>query len=671
MAGRLWLLTVALLGGWASGLPVFAVFVGAYVLAWATRTYLLHAGGKAARPWVAGLALLAAAAGASTAAPTIFETEQLSGITGVFLDRWRLQRLPILAPAVVASDRPQRFYVWAPDANHAALSFGERKIAADAVGAGLFVVDYDPRRDGPPTSIADVTIDGETHQRMFEVYTSSPHPRWACHGHDGVAVVSEESDEIVRVDRSGITKLETADGPTDCAVLADGRLAITHRYANHVRIGDVDVDVGAGQVRVDAVGDRLSVLIERPPTLVEVSTSSATVLRRRSLPHPPDWIAHDHEGRAIVSSREKHRIWRVGEPNAPIRFGRPPITMATSPSGRRLFIALTDYRPDGDPGANHAIEEQIVVVDLERWRIEKRLPTAALGATPTGLFAPAEDRVYVAFAGDDRVASLGLDGTSAVWPATVVAPHGIAPLGDHLVVTSPVEGAIVVLDDGRSIARHTLAPPMDADPVRRGERAFYEATKSGLSCATCHLHGGSDFALHDIGHDKPRPTLDIRGIAKTSPYLRGASYATLDALHDFGVGVLGGWTREVPDRADLLASYVEHQPRIATPRVPAASLRTGFEVFVRAGCAACHQPGAFTDLSQVPSTALFPERDAATALDTPSLIDVGVTAPYLHDGRAPSIRAVLIDHNQSGRHGAADQLSSDELEALVAFVEAL
>ena len=57
-----------------------------------------------------------------------------------------------------------------------------------------------------------------------------------------------------------------------------------------------------------------------------------------------------------------------------------------------------------------------------------------------------------------------------------------------------------------------------------------------------------------------------------------------------------------------------------------------------------------------------------TAFDTPSLRELGLTAPYLHDGRAPALRDVLTTFNPTDRHGQTSGLSVDELTALEAFL---
>jgi cytochrome c peroxidase len=58
-------------------------------------------------------------------------------------------------------------------------------------------------------------------------------------------------------------------------------------------------------------------------------------------------------------------------------------------------------------------------------------------------------------------------------------------------------------------------------------------------------------------------------------------------------------------------------------------------------------------------------------LDPPTLLDLWATAPYLHDGSAPTLRAVLVDRNDAAQHGDLSALSDADLDDLVAFLLSL
>jgi cytochrome c peroxidase len=65
------------------------------------------------------------------------------------------------------------------------------------------------------------------------------------------------------------------------------------------------------------------------------------------------------------------------------------------------------------------------------------------------------------------------------------------------------------------------------------------------------------------------------------------------------------------------------------------------------------------------------ERDDNRGYDTPTLIEVWRTAPYLHDGRAVTIKEVLTRFNKDDRHGRTSNLTDKQIEDLAAFVLSL
>ena len=57
--------------------------------------------------------------------------------------------------------------------------------------------------------------------------------------------------------------------------------------------------------------------------------------------------------------------------------------------------------------------------------------------------------------------------------------------------------------------------------------------------------------------------------------------------------------------------------------------------------------------------------------DTPTLIEIWRTAPYLHDGSAVTVREVLVEHNPADRHGKTSHLSPIDLDDLMAYLLSL
>jgi YVTN family beta-propeller protein len=222
--------------------------------------------------------------------------------------------------------------------------------------------------------------------------------------------------------------------------------------------------------------------------------------------------------------------------------------------------------------------------------------------------------------------------------------------------------------------------------VLTGKRLFYDARDtrlsrdSYLSCATCHNDGGHDGRTWDLTSlgEGLRNTISLRGRAGAQGRLHWS--ANFDEVQDFegqiralsqGTGLmtdaayntgtrnqpLGNPKLGISADLDALAAYVSSLSSFAPSpyRTPAGGLGdaalTGRSVFA-AQCVSCHGGSSFSD------SATLLLRDVGTikpssgsrldgsllGLDTPTLRDVWLTAPYLHDGSAASISAAIQAH---------------------------
>ncbi len=114
-----------------------------------------------------------------------------------------------------------------------------------------------------------------------------------------------------------------------------------------------------------------------------------------------------------------------------------------------------------------------------------------------------------------------------------------------------------------------------------------------------------------------------------------------------------------------------HEERSLTPKE-----KLGRDLFfdTATGCATCHAAPEYTDRKAYPA---FPDEggpevasaDPKPRYKTPSLRFVGGTPPYLHDGRFPSLAALIAGNDD--HMGQTNQLSASDKAALVAFLEAL
>jgi cytochrome c peroxidase len=88
-------------------------------------------------------------------------------------------------------------------------------------------------------------------------------------------------------------------------------------------------------------------------------------------------------------------------------------------------------------------------------------------------------------------------------------------------------------------------------------------------------------------------------------------------------------------------------------------------VFERAdvACATCHTGERFTDNA---SYAMY----GLEGVNTPTLVGIAGTGPYLHNGSAATIEDVL-EMSRGGEMGDTSMLSQDEMADLAAYVKSL
>jgi YVTN family beta-propeller protein len=262
--------------------------------------------------------------------------------------------------------------------------------------------------------------------------------------------------------------------------------------------------------------------------------------------------------------------------------------------------------------------------------------------------------------------------------------------------------------------------PWDARRLR-GARLFHNTrdhrmtANRWISCGVCHLDGGeiSDGLLWDLtpegGADKVSNTMDLVLLASTAPpfFHRGLPDCVL-ALERFvrvfhqGSGFLddgllgpeGGtpeWDapgtaakslRSVPEEWLAINAYMRAlRPRPSPhrrgnrPRKEMAEAADRGRVLFfdqTVGCGRCHNGPALTESGRgdgkVALQDLLHDVGTGKKLDVPALLHLWDTAPYLHDGRAATLREVLVEHNAGDRHGQTSQLSDGQIEDLVQFL---
>jgi cytochrome c peroxidase len=271
---------------------------------------------------------------------------------------------------------------------------------------------------------------------------------------------------------------------------------------------------------------------------------------------------------------------------------------------------------------------------------------------------------------------------------------------------------------------------LDAAKVRLGGELFHDVRLSGsgkVACASCHdlATGGDDGRARSPDSagrplDFNAPTvfnaalsfrLNWRGnfreleaqneAALLDPRLMGARWPSLLAR----LAADPGYARRFdaaygrpPRQEDVLDALASFQRSLVTPgarfdrylRGDAGALtpdeQRGYELFRSYGCISCHQGaniggnlfqrfGVFADPFGGATSEADLGRFTATGLEAdryvfrvPSLRNVAVTAPYLHDGRAATLEeAVEI----MGRTQLGIELPAEDIELIVRFLRTL
>ncbi len=333
-----------------------------------------------------------------------------------------------------------------------------------------------------------------------------------------------------------------------------------------------------------------------------------------------------------------------------------PWEVAVSPDGRRLYIVFA--------GTDDMFVSQIV--DDDHWEIsyERHLE---LGHNPRAVrVAPDSQTFYVYNA---------LDFTVVAYDAEHLQPIATIAVCDNL------------LDD----------------QVLIGKQLFYSARqpmsrRHWIACSSCHPDGDPDGRTWQ-NPEGLRNTQALFGMAWTHPIHWSADR---DEVQDFehtirgdlmaGSGLIEGDVESSLGKPnsgrsaalDALAAYANSHEFTLSPHAKSGlseSAERGRSLFFseETRCATCHGGAYYTDSISHQKTALHDvgtgtadtSEKLAPAYDTPTLLGVYRTAPYLHHGLADTLEDVLTTQNPHDQHGKTSQLSAAQRADLVAFLKSL
>ena len=413
------------------------------------------------------------------------------------------------------------------------------------------------------------------------------------------------------------------------------------------------------------------------------------------------------------------------------------ITATISPDGRRLWIPskkdnldrglVRDGIPLTFDSTVRTIVSQIDLISNSE-SLPDRLDLNDRDMAIDVLFSPLGDYVFVATQGTNKVDVL--DSYSGTLVTTLnnvgLAPQGMALSSDgtRLFIHSFLSRSVlawdvsdIIVNNGTNVNQiseiGTVANELLDGGVLLGKQIFYNAddrrmNEDGyLSCASCHLDGGSDGRVFDFTDrgEGLRNTVTLRGRAGLG-HGRVHWSANFDEIQDFEHDIRGPFrgsgfmedgdffagTRSQPlgdpksgvsAELDALAAYLESLDEVpASPyRLSDGSMTedglAGKALFQQLDCGSCHMGPDFTDspldelhdVGTIKATSGNRLGGTLTGIDTPTLLGIWNDGPYLHDGSAATLLDVLTTSNPGELHGSTLSLTSIEIEQLIAYLK--
>jgi large repetitive protein len=359
-------------------------------------------------------------------------------------------------------------------------------------------------------------------------------------------------------------------------------------------------------------------------------------------------LNHDNTVRAMIT--RINLATNTEDPNFRIDMddSSQPTAMAFSPRGDYLFITMQ--------GNNH-----VRLLDLYSRKLTGKMAT---DLAPQGLHFdpdPAKEVLYVNCLTDRKLNyfALRISFQTGQFPTSPLASLTTSP--------DPVDATLLAAFEGKKIF-------YNANDERMGLEGY-------LSCASCHQDGGHDGRVWDFtGRGEGlRNTTTLRGKA-------GMGHGNLhwsgnfDAVQDFQTVIQGHFAGSgfTPTDLDKLAAYVTSLGSTTIEKSPHRELNGNLTAAASLGkalfngttpsvngkslsCTTCHTPSSGFNDSQVslpsnPPTWLHnigtikPSSGKRLTLtlpgiDTPTLLGIHATAPYLHDGRAATLEDVFAEGN--------------------------
>ena len=226
----------------------------------------------------------------------------------------------------------------------------------------------------------------------------------------------------------------------------------------------------------------------------------------------------------------------------------------------------------------------------------------------------------------------------------------------------------------KQLSEVALNPGRQETMAQKGERIFNDAAfcfQNWQSCNGCHpgdaRTDGMNWDLMNDGVGNSKNCKSLLLSLETPPCMISGIRANAHVANRAGFKYIQFMELKEEDAA-CVDAYVASLKPVPSPYLVDGELsekaKKGRKVFERLKCDACHSGPYYTDMKM---HRIGEDIEFEQGWDTPTLIEVWRTAPYLFDGRAATMEEVFGVY----KHGVDKKLSKTDLDALVEYFNSL
>ncbi len=365
-----------------------------------------------------------------------------------------------------------------------------------------------------------------------------------------------------------------------------------------------------------------------------------------------------------------------------------PYAVKTSADGNVIYVTHAGTHELSVINAQGLLQKLASIPKtMEEAKAQGRVNVAGTYASTTVVDVPNDLTFLVDLRQRLSLRKRGLPGVAAEKYPLINGPRGLEVVGSKVYVAIYFSDAIAMVDMESSLYDKVTLLPLGPAPeltmVRRGEMYFHDADicfQQWQSCASCHPDIRVDGLNWDLLNDDigtPKNTKSMLLTYQTPPAMSAGVRMTAEEATRAGIEHI---QFAVPPKEDMVPESIDEFLKALTP-VPSphlvdgqlsAAAERGKQLFFseKVGCGTCHPAPLYTDLKMHDVGSSVPY-DRRVDFDTPTLVEVWRTAPYMHDGHYTTIKDLLVAGRHGARNGELDGLTEQDLNDLVEFVLSL